>query len=242
MNILLFTPQERIAGTTEIRVCGRRSAHLRSVYGAAPGKRLRAGEIGGDIGEATLLSLDGDGVTLSFNALKASPPKRPLTVVLALPRPKMLRRMLRTVAESGVREVHLINAQRVEKSFWQSNLLTAEAIEGYLLSGLEQSMDTVLPAISLHRRFRPFAEDRLPGLATGRRALLAHPGASVPCPADGDADTLLMIGPEGGFIDFETALAQRAGLQPVSLGDRILRAETALAAMLGRFLVGNYSC
>jgi len=163
LNILLFTPQERIAGTTEIRVCGRRSAHLRSVYGAAPGKRLRAGEIGGDIGEATLLSLDGDGVTLSFNALKAPPPKRPLTVVLALPRPKMLRRMLRTVAESGVREVHLINAQRVEKSFWQSNLLTAEAIEGYLLSGLEQSMDTVLPAISLHRGFRPFAEDRLPG-------------------------------------------------------------------------------
>ena len=141
------------------------------------------------------------------------------------------------MAESGVREVHLINAQRVEKSFWQSNLLTTEVLENYLLSGLEQSMDTVLPAISLHRGFRPFAEDRLPELATGRRALLADPGASMPCPADGDADTLLMIGPEGGFIDFETALARRAGLQPVSLGGRILRAETALAAMLGRFLV-----
>lgn len=237
LNILLFSPQERIAGTTEIRVCGSRAAHLRSVYGAAPGKRLRAGEIGGDIGEATLLSLDRECATLSFNAREAPPPKRPLTVVLALPRPKMLRRMLRTVAESGAREVHLINARRVEKSFWQSTLLTAEVLEGYLLSGLEQSIDTIIPAISLHRGFRPFAEDHLPELATGRRALLAHPDASVPCPADGAADTLLMIGPEGGFVDFETTLAQRAGLRAVSLGDRILRAETALTAMLGRFLV-----
>ncbi|MEQ8514174.1 MAG: 16S rRNA (uracil(1498)-N(3))-methyltransferase [Chromatocurvus sp.] len=236
MNILLFSPDERVPGTAQVRLCGARAEHIRTVYGAVPGKSLRAGEIGGDIGEATLESIAGNGVTLTFRAQHPPPAKRPLTVILALPRPKMLRRMLRTVAESGVRELHLVNARRVEKSFWQSGLLETASLEGYLLSGLEQSMDTVLPALHLHRGFRPFAEDSLPALATGRRALLAHPGAGVSCPADGDGETLLMIGPEGGFIDYETTLAQRAGMQPVSLGSRTLRAETALAAMLGRFL------
>lgn len=238
MNILLFSPEERIAGSAQVRLSGTRARHLREVFGATPGKRLRAGEIGGDIGEATLEAIDSSSVTLHFRAQQAPPAKRPLTVVLALPRPKMLRRMLRTVAETGVRELHLVNAQRVEKSYWQSALLDIATLEQYLLAGLEQSIDSVLPALHVHRGFRPFAEDHLPALSQDRRALLAHPGADSLCPADGDTETLLMIGPEGGFIDYEVALALRAGLHPVSLGSRILRAETALAALLGRFLVG----
>ena len=238
LNILLFSPEERIAGRAEIRLSGSRARHLREVFGATPGKRLRAGEIGGAIGEATLESIDNNSVTLSFCAQHEAPAKRPLTVVLALPRPKMLRRMLRTVAETGVRELHLVNAQRVEKSYWQSGLLDAATLEQYLLAGLEQSMDSVLPELQVHRGFRPFAEDRLPALSRGRRALLAPPTADTPCPAGGDTDTLLMIGPEGGFIDYEVDLALRAGLHPVALGTRILRAETALTAILGRFLTG----
>lgn len=238
MNILLFSPQERIAGSARVRVSGARARHLRNVFGATPGKRLRAGEIGGDIGEATLESVDSSSVTLNFRAQHAPPAKRPLTVVLALPRPKMLRRMLRTIAETGVRELHLVNAQRVEKSYWQSGLLDAATLEQSLLAGLEQSIDSVLPVLQVHRGFRPFAEDHLPALSQGRRALLAHPGADAPCPADDDIETLLMIGPEAGLIDYEVALALRAGLSPVSLGSRILRAETALTALLGRFLAG----
>ncbi len=237
LNILLFRPQERVAGSARIRLHGARAGHVRDVYGAQPGKRLRAGEIDGDIGEATLLSSDTDSVTLVFEPKRPPPQKRPLTVVLALPRPKMLRRMLHTVAEIGVRELHLVNTRRVEKSFWQSGLLAGATLESYLIKGLEQSVDTVLPRLYLHRGFRPFAEDRLPGLAATRRALLAHPGADSSCPAgDGIRDTLLMIGPEAGFIDFEVVLAQRAGLLPVSLGSRILRTETALSALLGRFI------
>ena len=215
----------------------------------SPASACVAGEIDGDIGEATLLSSDIDSVTLVFEPQRPPPQKRPLTVVLALPRPKMLRRMLRTVAEIGVRELHLVNCapasrrtRRVEKSFWQSGLLAGATLESYLIKGLEQSVDTVLPRLYLHRGFRPFAEDRLPGLAATRRALLAHPGADSSCPAgDGTRDTLLMIGPEAGFIDFEVVLAQRAGLLPVSLGSRILRTETALSALLGRFLSSTFA-
>lgn len=44
----------------------------------------------------------------------------------------------------------------------------------------------------------------------------------------------LAIGPEGGWIPYEVELLAKAGLTPVQLGDRILRVETAVTAMLSR--------
>lgn len=46
-------------------------------------------------------------------------------------------------------------------------------------------------------------------------------------------DVLVMLGPEGGFSSRETALLQQAGCEPVSLGNRILRWETAGLLCLG---------
>ena len=148
--------------------------------------------------------------------------------------PKMLRRLLRAVAEFGVSDVVLVNGERVEKSFWQSDLLTDTALREYCLAGAAQGRDTRLPAVTLRRRFRPFAEDELPALCAGRRALVAHPGAAVSCPASPAGPLLLAIGPEAGFNDFEVGLLQAAGCLPVTLGPRTLRVETALVAALGR--------
>jgi RsmE family RNA methyltransferase len=146
----------------------------------------------------------------------------------------MLRRILRAVAEFGVRDLHLINSYRVEKSFWQTPVLADASLQDHLLQGLEQARDTVLPAVHRHRRFRPFVEDELPGLCAGRRALLAHPGDHPPCPAGCAVDSLVVVGPEGGFIPYEVERLGAAGCATVSLGPRILRVEHALLALLGR--------
>jgi len=42
----------------------------------------------------------------------------------------------------------------------------------------------------------------------------------------------LLVGPEGGLTDAEAAAARRAGYQPVRLGPRVLRTETAAPALL----------
>ena len=235
MNLLLFTDVDRLDSDT-IQVTDRRRQHLAEVHNAAVGDSLRIGEVGGKMGSGELLSLDNLQATIAVSVTDEPPPKQPIQLVLALPRPKMLRRILRTVAELGVAQLHLINSYRVEKSYWQSPVLGENVIRDYLLQGLEQAQDTILPAVSQHQRFKPFVEDTLPGLIVGREALLAHPGDYPPVRYGPCTDTTLIIGPEGGFIPYEVEKLQQAGCSTVSFGPRILRVENAINSLLGRLL------
>jgi len=235
VNLLLFTPEERLADD-RIALRGRRLAHLVEVHRAREGDEVRVGEVGGLIGRGRILKLAADAALLAVELSEAPPPKLPLRVVLALPRPKMLRRILRSVAEFGVPELHLIHSYRVEKSYWQSPVLEPGAVRQYLLQGLEQARDTVPPTVRCHRRFKPFVEDELPGLVGGGTALVAHPGDHPPCPRRWPGPGVLVIGPEGGFIPYEVDRLREAGCTVVSLGPRILRVENALSAVLGRLL------
>jgi RsmE family RNA methyltransferase len=198
------------------------------------GDSLRVGRIGGLMGNAQLLRLEAREAELEVTFDLPPPAKLPLTLLLALPRPKMLRRVLQTVASMGVPRVVLVNSYRVEKSFWQTPFLEPEAIREQLILGLEQARDTVLPEIVIEKRFKPFVEDRLPAMAQGTLGLIGHPGDYPPCPRGLDEPVTLAIGPEGGWIPYEVDLLAKAGLQPVQLGARILRVETAVTALLAR--------
>jgi len=233
LNLLLFSDSDRLA-PDQIALHGRRLQHLLQVHRATVGDILRVGEVNGLIGQGKILEINDETAVLAVSLAQPPPAKLPLCLVLALPRPKMLRRILRSVAEFGVAELHLINSFCVEKSYWQSPVLDEGTIREYLLQGLEQSCDTAIPVVHCQRRFKPFVEDVLPALIVGRRALAAHPGKHPPCPRDISGKVLLVIGPEGGFIPYEVEKLQQAGCELVSLGPRILRVENAVSGALGR--------
>jgi RsmE family RNA methyltransferase len=195
---------------------------------------LRVGRIGGQLGSAELLRLENHEAELRVSLDRAPPAKLPLTLLLALPRPKMLRRVFQTIATMGVPRVILLNSYRVEKSFWQTPFLEPEAIREQLILGLEQARDSILPEIIIEKRFKPFVEDRLPQLVQGTLGLVGHPGEYPACPRGITEPVTLAIGPEGGWIPYEVDLLNKAGLQPVQLGERILRVETAVTALLAR--------
>ncbi len=233
MNLLLFNRDELDErGLLPIR--GSRLQHLLSVHGKVAGEHVRVGEVDGLMGEASILSIDSHGALLQPRLTTSPPAKLPLLLVLALPRPKMLRRILRAAAELGVPELHLLHSYRVEKSYWQTPALDPRTVHSYLLQGLSQARDTVLPQVHLQRRFKPFVEDLLPALVAGRRALLAHPGDYPACPRGLSEPALAVIGPEGGFIPYEVDKLVDAGCEPVALGPRILRVENAVTSLLGR--------
>ncbi|MGY2288807.1 16S rRNA (uracil(1498)-N(3))-methyltransferase [Pseudomonas sp. SDO528_S397] len=233
MNLLLLEEADFIAADRVV-LRDRRLVHMQQVHQCEVGDRLRVGRINGLMGSAQLLRLEAREAELHVTLDQPPPAKLPLTLLLALPRPKMLRRVLQTVAAMGVPKVILLNSYRVEKSFWQTPFLQPGAIREQLILGLEQARDTVLPEIIIEKRFKPFVEDRLPALAHGTLGLIGHPGDYPACPRGLDEPVTLAIGPEGGWIPYEVDLLTNAGLQPVQLGVRILRVETAVTALLAR--------
>jgi RsmE family RNA methyltransferase len=233
VNLLLLEEADFIAADRAI-LRDRRLTHMQEVHRSVVGDSLRVGRISGLMGSAELLRLDADEAELRVVLDQPPPAKLPLTLVLALPRPKMLRRVFQTVAAMGVPRIILVNSYRVEKSFWQTPFLEPEAIREQLILGLEQARDSVLPEIVIEKRFKPFVEDRLPAITDGTLGLVGHPGNYPPCPRGLNEPVTLAIGPEGGWIPYEIDLLGKAGLQPVQLGDRILRVETAVTALLAR--------
>jgi len=231
---LLLLEQDDLLTDDRALLRGRRLKHLHEVHRAEVGDSLRVGLLGGAMGSARLLRLQPDEAELALELDQPPPAKLPLTLLLALPRPKMLRRVLQTVSAMGVPRLVLLNSYRVEKSYWQTPFLEAEAIREQLILGLEQARDTLLPEVTLETRFKPFVEDRLPALAAGTQGLVGHPGSYPACPRDVQGAVTLAIGPEGGWIPYEVEKLQAAGLSPVQLGERILRVETAVPALLAR--------
>ncbi len=233
MNLLLLEDGDFIA-EDRVRLSGRRLKHMLEVQQLAPGDSLRVGRLNGLMGSAQLLQLDAEQAQLCISLNQPPPAKLPLTLLLALPRPKMLKRVLQSVSSMGVPRLILLNSYRVEKSFWQTPFLQPDAIREQLILGLEQARDTVLPEVIIEKRFKPFVEDRLPALADGTLGLVGHPGDFPPCPRAVEQPVTLAIGPEGGWIPYEVDKLAEAGLRPVQLGERILRVETAVTALLAR--------
>jgi len=233
MNLVLLLSEDLVA-PDRARLTGRRLAHVREVHRATVGGELTVGLLGGAMGRGRVLRLDAEVLELELVLDQPPPPKLPLTLVVALPRPKVLNRVVAAAASLGAARLVLLNAWKVEKAYWASPRLQPESLRQQLLLGLEQAKDTVLPELRVARLFRPFVEDDLPGLVGQGTGLVAHPGGGDEAPKVPVAPVTLAIGPEGGWIDAEFASLCRAGLKPLDLGPRILRTETALAALVGR--------
>ena len=233
MNLILLEPGD-FTGPDTVSIRGRRLTHIAEVHRAEAGDTLKVGLLNGEIGQGTVLVRNMQEILLQVSLDQPSPPPLPLTLLLALPRPKMLKRSIQHATALGVKNLYLINAYRVEKSYWQSPWLTEDKLREQCLLGLEQAVDTAMPEIHLRKRFKPFVEDELPAIAAQSRKLVAHPVTDQACPVDITEQTTLAVGPEGGFIPYEVEKLREQGFEAVHLGPRILRVETALPVLLSR--------
>lgn len=232
MNLLLL--QSNQITDQQAVVTGRQLEHLRLVHQQTDGSTIRVGEINGLMGTAIIENIDNHQAVLNLTLNSKPPAPLPLTLVMAMPRPKMLRRCLQTISAMGVKDIYLINSNRVEKSFWQTPFLEKQAIENELILGLEQSQDTILPTVIQKKLFKPFVEDELADIIGESTALVGHPQGSEICPINIQTPTTLVIGPEGGFIPYEIEKLEEVGVKAVTIGPRILRVETAIPALISR--------
>lgn len=236
MNLILLDPGDFDATGQRVQLTGRRATHVRLVLGLRVGDERPVGVVAGSIGQGRVTRITDDVVEMDVVLDGNSPPVLPVTLVLALPRPKVLRRVLQGIAAAGVRRLFLIGAWRVEKSYWDTPALEPASVRDEFMLGLEQGGATTLPQLEVRQRFRPFVEDELASLAAGTQSFVADPSASKPCPHAVEGELTLVVGPDAGFNRFELDLLAAHGCRPVHLGPRQLRVENAIPTLLGRLL------
>ena len=235
MNLLLIESSELISG--QAALTGRRAEHLIKILRVAVGDMVRVGVVNGQLGSGRVEAIEGDTVRLAVELLQPPVCELQVELILALPRPIMLQRILKQATVLGVRRFHLIRSRRVEKSFFHSPVLAPEKIRAILLEGMEQAMDTWLPEVTIHHQFKPFVEDVLPTL--DGQGLIAHPGvagtlAGVPVSGEPGQRLLLAVGPEGGWSDHELQCFVDCGFYGFTMGDRILHVDTAVVSLLAQ--------
>lgn len=239
MNIILLEKQEVLGG--RVFLADRRAKHLIKVLLVQSGDTVRVGIIDGPKGYGKVVALCGKypfQVELEVQFAEEMAEKPPIDLLLALPRPIMLRRIFSQAAALGVGTIFITNAQRVEKSFWNATLLDEEEYRSHLLQGLEQAVDTRVPEVCLYERFKPFVEDVLPERIKGySHLLIAHPGSAATLKGvmgERPDRILLAVGPEGGWIDYEIDRFTECGFAAFSLGKRILKVDTAVVGLHAR--------
>jgi len=239
MNIILVDSTE-IAGKV-LRLTDIRAEHIVKVLKSDVGETVRVGLINGGKGTGTITSMGKKrpfSVELELNISNCSTEIPPLDLILALPRPIMLKRILTQVTALGVGTIHLIHANRVEKSFWNAGVLNENEYRVHLLHGLEQAVDTRIPEVHIHRKFKPFIEDYFPDQVQKYGAcVLAHPSGKTRLSdvvQGGQGRIALAIGPEGGWVDYEVEQFKKKGFSSCTIGERILKVDTAVIALHSR--------
>jgi len=234
VNLLLLDERDRIDASC-VTLTDARAAHLLKVLQVTPGQTVRIGRLDGPFGTGTVEAAGDGRVTLRCVFEAAIPPRPRADVLLALPRPKVMRRLWAQLAALGVGRIILSNASRVERDYFDTHVLTEACYRPLLIEGLQQARDTRLPLVSVHRQFRILVEDQLDGLFPSGLRLIADPNSDTSIAAalsDGDDRVLNAIGPEGGWNDFERTLLHSHRFVSVGLGPRTLRVDTACIALL----------
>ena len=247
MNRILFESDEIKDGVATFG--GERAEHVMNVLHGEVGQVLKTGEINGPIGTSVITNISTPSslfplpsslsITVSCSHIEKSLVPW-IDLILAPPRPRVMKRLLPQLAALGVGRIFLVGAKKVEKDFWGATLLKPENYRPLLIDGLMQAGTSVLPTLETRRNFRKFIKEELDTLWPESRRIVAHPYGAELAPTSSlfplPSSLLLAIGPEGGWTDDEVALLEEHGFTRYSLGSRILRTDTATVALLAQLM------
>ncbi len=234
MNIILFKNEEKTEDNLYLITDRNKIEHINLVIKAEVGDFIEAGEENGNLGKGKILKKREESVLFEFIPEKEPPVKLPVILICAVPRPKFLKRIIKDAVTMGVESIYFVRTWKVEKNFFESGIFDEGKIKEYAYLGLEQGKDTVIPNIELKKSFKKFIEDELPVISEGAEKIVAHPGGEMLCPHYITGKSVLFIGPEGGFTDYEIKMIEKIGFKRVAIGERILRVETAIPFIIGK--------
>jgi 16S rRNA (uracil1498-N3)-methyltransferase len=159
-------------------------------------------------------------------------PARAIHLGIALPKPERARELIERLTELGVKTVTPLVADRSQRPPSDSVIekLRRGVVEACKQCGRNQLLE-IRPTVQAANFFSEAAGSK----STTRWIAHPAPEAMSPQAAQPAREITAAIGPEGGWTDAEFHLAIEHGFQPIQLGKRIYRIETAatvIAAVL----------
>ncbi|MDF1660815.1 MAG: RsmE family RNA methyltransferase [Planctomycetota bacterium] len=238
MNIVLLKDTDFVS-ETKARLTGRVANHVSKVLKSTPGTSIKIGRLNGPLGRGVVERLDSGVLELRCEFDPEAPPRSSTKLVIALPRPQTLKKVLFEGTTLGVEHFVFVKAARTEKSYLQTKVLKNENYREYLHLGLEQCVDTWEPKVTVLESFKALMRFFKDGFADTSLKILADPHGQ--CRLDRIRPrcrpVAFAIGPEGGWLPFECEQLVDMGFERVTLGRRILRVETATTALLSQLSV-----
>ena len=255
-NCVFYKNDKSINGGFVFYKNDERYLHIKKVLHLKEGDVFKAGIINGKIGEALISHLSEEKIVFSFcpntpdknldntdaGKIESKPlPLPPIKIILGFPRPIQLRRILRDAASLGFAEIILCGTELGERSYLKSNLSNPEEIKKYLLDGISQAGQTLLPAFSFCSSVKEALKNLKTASFKGSKVLLDigdFPSLSTFRMIKGES-VLIAIGSERGWTQNEREAFFSEGFISYSMGKRILRTETALTSALSVLLANN---
>ncbi|MEM7355626.1 MAG: RsmE family RNA methyltransferase [Acidobacteriota bacterium] len=231
MITLLVSPeafdQERI------EVEGDDYRHLFRARRVAVGERLRAVDGQGRARWAEIDQIDRRRASLMLGpTAPANEPAYALHLLVAALRSERASWLVEKATELGVYSIHFIATERTPRKYAPASL---ERLQRVAAAALQQCHRSRLPDITgVEPRDTWIA--RLQDTARTDRYVL-RPEAESPASQTTERTAgLVLVGPEGGWSATETNELEALGCRGLSLGDRILRIETAAIAVAARLI------
>ena len=237
MNRILFTAEE-IQPNGAVTLIDSRATHIRHVLRARIGDTIRTGVVNGLIGTSRITMIAEDFVRLS-PCHTESAPEPWIDLILAIPRPKVLRRLWPQLAALGVGKIVVLSAFRTERCYFSTQWLDPVHYNPLLINGLMQAGVSRLPEVHIRKWFKTFVEEELDTMFPDSLKLLAHPSEErTPVPTMQDwRRPVLAVGPEGGWAEYELGLFAAQGFTRFSMGERTLRTDTATIALISALMM-----
>ena len=241
MNLIILEENDRIEKDT-FKLSGQRAEHIRKVLKLELNDCFEVGQVNGNQGTATIIEDNSKKIVIKCSWFTKKLNIKPeIDLICALPRPQTLKDLLQTAATMQIRRVHLINANRVEVCYFSASVMQEEIIKKNLLKGLSQGKATRLPEICIHKRFKVFFSQTLPKILEkedgkfNKIILTPETDESLSIESvENNTNSIVAIGPEGGWVPFEIEFMRKFGFSPYSLGPWPLRVENAAVAAVSQ--------
>jgi 16S rRNA (uracil1498-N3)-methyltransferase len=217
-------------GTASIE--GGQAAHLIRVLRAQPGMEFDI-VAGGRVWHGVIAGITGDAVRFNLIAEVAADPALPVTLLLSVFKFDRMEWAIEKATELGVQRITPVIARRSEKHLVQSAQNRVERWRRIAREAAKQSRRSDLPLIDDPLPLKTAAQKESQAvrllLAEQERSTTLRHALTEALAASGDElpEIRMAIGPEGGWTAEEESLFDTERWKPVSLGPRILRAETA---------------